>query len=261
MNPQPSCPPRRSVCFLDQFSLKLLALVSMTVDHTAAVLGRPVVGEFYQPMRAFGRLAFPIYCFLLVEGYYHTRDVKKYLGRLLLAAPLSELPFDLGLYRRFPAQRSNVMLTLALGLLTVLALDRGRKRLGEREQTLALPVLTLLCFAVLSVGMGAAERLQTDYSRGGVLLIALFYLFRGELWALLVTVPPVLLIFYSPLELWGAFALLPIALYSGRPGRRPGGRAGQWFFYLYYPLHLSVLTLVRSLVLHVPLELSWGALF
>lgn len=238
--------------FLSAFQLKLLALVTMTIDHAAAVLGAQTVGTYYQSMRAVGRLAFPIYCFLLVEGYFHTRDLKKYICRLGLVFCLSEVPFDLALYRRIPGPRSNVMLTLLLGLCTVLVLDRGRELLEQRDASPAAE--TVWCWAVISAGMGLAFYWQTDYRGGGVLLIVLFYLFRGEIWALLTTVPPVLLIFFSPTELWGALALLPIAQYSGEPGPRPGGKAGQWFFYLYYPLHLTVLALVRAAWFPVAVE-------
>lgn len=245
-------PTRRPWQVLDQFSLKLLALFTMTLDHTAAVLGRESLGSLYRPLRDAGRLAFPIYCFLLVEGYCHTRDLRRYLGRLLLWSAVSEIPFDLGIYHRFPAQKSNVMLTLALGLLTILALDRGEERIRSRTDADSFWPRVLLCLGVIGGGMAAAGYLHTDYSQGGVLLISLFFLFRGELWALLAAIPPVLLIYYNPQELWGLAALLPISLYSGRQGPRPGGRAGQWFFYLYYPLHLSVLVLIRILILPAP---------
>lgn len=251
-------PSLRPPALLSQFQLKLLALVSMTVDHTAAVLGRETVGTYYQTMRTAGRLAFPIYCFLLVEGYCHTRNVGKYLSRLMLAALLSEIPFELAAFSHFPCKHGSVMITLSLGLMTVLVLDRGRESLRRREASFAAE--TAFCWAVISALMGAAFFLHSDYRGGGILLIVLFFLFRGQLWALLMTVPPVLLIFYSPLELWGTLALVPLALYSGKPGPRPGGRAGQWFFYLYYPLHLSALVLLRTLVFHIPVTLELPAL-
>lgn len=261
---------------LSGLQLKLLALLTMTMDHAGAVLVR---GSLYRPLRDAGRLAFPIYCFLLVEGYLHTRDVKKYLGRLLFAFLLSELPFDAALYRSVPAPRRNVMLTLALGLVTVLVLDRvrgalwgrrpfpGREALCRKQGPPPLWLELPLCFAVISAGMRAAFWLQTDYRGGGVLLIVLFFVFREQKEALLLTVPPLLLVFYTPMELWGTLALLPIALYDpqkGRTARRASpqqpksrrGRALQWFFYLYYPAHLTVLALLRDLLLHTPVTLE-----
>jgi hypothetical protein len=236
---------------VNQLQLKLLALALMTLDHIGGVMGRDNLGTLYQPLRAVGRIAFPIYCFLLVEGFFHTRSLQKYLGRLLLAACLSEVPFCLGLYRRFPASRSNVMLTLVLGLMTVAVLDRGKTIFDSGEGD-SLLRQSLFQMAVVSVGMGAAFLLRTDYRGGGVLLIVLFYLFRGQLWAQLATMAPVMLVFYRPSELYALLALLPIALYSGEQGPRLKSRGAQWFFYLYYPLHLTVLVLLRSAVLHTP---------
>jgi hypothetical protein len=236
-----------------QLQLKLLALALMTLDHIGGVMGRKTLGTLYQPLRNVGRIAFPIYCFLLVEGFFHTRSLKKYLARLLLAFCLSEVPFCLELYRRFPASRSNVMLTLALGLMTVAALDRGKAFFDSKEGD-SLLHRTLFQMAVVSAGMGAAFLFRTDYRGGGVLLIVLFYLFRGNPWAQLATMAPSMLVFYRPDELYALFALLPLALYDGERGPRLRSRGAQWFFYLYYPLHLTVLVLIRSAFFPVPLE-------
>ena len=116
-------------------------------------------------------------------------------------------------------------------------------------------------------GKGETLLLRGTLDESGVLLIVLFFVFREQKEALLLTVPPLLLVFYTPMELWGTLALLPIALYDpqkGRTDRRASpqqpksrrGRALQWFFYLYYPAHLTVLALLRDLLLHTPVTLE-----
>ena len=119
-------------------SLKLIAVITMFIDHFGAtVMGQAVLrlpavkadAGLYQNMlllyrliRYIGRIAFPIFCFLLVEGFIYTRDVKKYAGRLLLFALLSEFPFDLALKQGVFAPRSqNVYFTLFFGLLAMAA--------------------------------------------------------------------------------------------------------------------------------------------
>ena len=95
--------------------LKLIAVISMLIDHTSAVILEQIPGleapAFF--MRIIGRAAFPIYCFLLVEGFYHTRSRAKYAGRLFLFALISEVPFDLAFSRRmWDFSSNNVFFTL-----------------------------------------------------------------------------------------------------------------------------------------------------
>ena len=102
--------------------LKVIAVVSMLIDHTSAVILEQIPGleapAFF--MRIIGRAAFPIYCFLLVEGFYHTRSRAKYAGRLFLFALISEVPFDLAFSRRmWDFSSNNVFFTLLFGLLVI----------------------------------------------------------------------------------------------------------------------------------------------
>lgn len=108
-------------------TLKWIAVISMLIDHTAevlinhnAALTDPIWAQIYVLMRGIGRIAFPIYAFLLVEGFLHTRDVKKYLARMLTFAVVSEIPFDLAVFHTpFYWGYQNVFFTLFLGLLAL----------------------------------------------------------------------------------------------------------------------------------------------
>ncbi|MCD8051915.1 MAG: conjugal transfer protein TraX [Clostridiales bacterium] len=246
---------------INGFTLKLIALVTMTIDHIAMVL---LVGDApYWPMRIIGRIAFPIYCFLLVEGYFHTHSVRKYTLRLLLAAVVSDIPFDLAVDGFWPSWYSqNVMLTLAIGLVTVYLVDhsrgwvlalwnRGQKAPAEAQEG-EQPPLTLVQMALTGVlilafcwaGIWLADFCCTDYSGGGVLLILLFYFFRKRPVCLCIAVLVELTVYFGGIEIWGVVAMVPILLYNGQRGPNPGGKWGQWFFYAYYPLHLGVLVLI-----------------
>ncbi|MCD7757448.1 MAG: conjugal transfer protein TraX [Clostridiales bacterium] len=243
------------------FTLKLVALITMTIDHTAAVLG---CGALYAPMRIIGRIAFPIYCFLLVEGYFHTHSVRRYTLRLLIAAVVSDLPFDLAISGVWPNRYyQNVMLTLAIGLVTVWLVDHSRSWVlalwnrwqkdpagtqeGERPALIVgQKVLAWMLMAVFSVvGIWLADFCCTDYSGGGVLLILLFYFFRNKPVDLCIAVLVELTGYFGGVEIFGVVAMVPILLYNGQRGPNPGGKWGQWFFYAYYPLHLGVLVLVH----------------
>lgn len=101
-------------------ALKMLALVSMTVDHIALSLLDPTSGGWgYEAMRCFGRLAFPIFAFLIVEGYFHTKCLWKYMLALLVTSIISEIPWQL----LGNEGSHNVIFTLLLGIVAVFLVD------------------------------------------------------------------------------------------------------------------------------------------
>ena len=111
--------------------LKWIAVVTMLIDHFAAAVYWQLDGkeyEIYRILRYIGRIAFPIYCFLLVEGFFYTHNVKKYIGRCLVFALLSEIPFNMAIFGKvwYP-QGQNVYFTLTLGLCALVVLDKIRK--------------------------------------------------------------------------------------------------------------------------------------
>lgn len=243
--------------FLTSHDLRLLACATMLADHVAAslidwrmrvvpALAAQLVSWSYA-LHCIGRAAFPLFAFLLVEGFWHTHDRRRYLGRILVLAFVSEFPFDLalalwkhdmaaGVWWRWDHQ--NVLFTLALGLLAMWAIEslRNREGAGFSLVTVALSVgAVLACCA-------AAWLLRSDYSWYGVLAIVAGYvasrLERPWLTALAIAVT---LLLYSWTEAFGLLACVPCAFYNGRPGVRRG-RYGR---YLFYPVHLLVLGLLR----------------
>lgn len=206
---------------LTSYQLKWIAIISMVIDHIGAVL---FPGQMI--WRYVGRLAFPIFCFLLVEGFCHTRDVRLYLVRLLGFALISEIPYDItfhGEILEFEGQ--NVFFTLSLGLILMCLFAR----------CIEWPVKIA---AVLLV-MWLAVVLRTDYSFKGILLIAVFYLFREYLWVRLAGGAIWNFLWYGSVQGYGALAMIPVALYNGRQGKKM-----KYFFYAFYPVHLLVLFLI-----------------
>ena len=208
-------------------SLKVIAIVSMTIDH----LGLYMLGGddpasasvTYHLMRMVGRLAFPIFAFLLVEGYVHTHNIRRYIMNLLMAAIISDIPWMLlGGY-----DSHNVMFTLLLGLMAVSFIDRF-----WRNRLVTLTVISLI--GVL------AEWLQTDYSWRGIFLICVLFMFRDKpLLAFMFGLP-----FLMVYGLAGSAAgLMMPMLYSGQRGFATG-RVSKYFFYAFYPLHLMAIWLL-----------------
>ena len=218
---------------LSQEALKLIACLCMLADHIGAVF---VPGY---TLRIIGRIAFPIFCFLLVEGAAHTRSPKRYILRLAAGAVLAELPFDLLFYGRITWAHQNVMLTLLIGLAMVLwARKRGR---------------WLLPFCVCFF---AAELAGSDYGGWGVALIALFMVTAENKREILLQMVGMCLIFWLmdsasvrvfglsvSIQMFGVLSILPIWLYSGK--KWTSGKAVQWGFYLFYPVHLLILYLCK----------------
>ena len=222
---------------ITQEQLKLIAYASMLVDH---------IGYLFVPgyhLRAIGRLAFPIFCFLVAEGAHHTRSAGRYALRLGLWALITELPFDFFAYRGWNWRGQNVMFTLLLGFLAVQAIRK-------------LPADWLKIAAVAAAAL-LAEVLRTDYGSTGVWLVVLFYmgrehphrwilyLFGMALLFLQMDSPNVHILgpIYLPLQLFGTAAIVPILLYSGR--KAIAAPWVKWAFYLFYPVHMVLLRLLK----------------
>jgi hypothetical protein len=198
---------------LNTFALKIIAITSMLIDHVGAVLF-----PHLEWMRIVGRLAFPIFAYLLVEGFFYTKDVKKYMMRLGLFALISEVPFDLAFFGTpFVLVHQNVFFTLLCGLLTMIVF-----RYGE-ELTIAAPLKWFLCGIGVVLGAAVAEWLSTDYGAKGVLCIMVLYLFRKDRHM------QILAGCASFLWEWPAlFGFIPIACYNGRRGMKL-----KYFFYAF----------------------------
>ncbi len=209
---------------ISQEGLKIIACLSMLMDHIGVVLIPLTI------LRILGRLSFPLFCFLLAEGFRHTKNRRRYAFRLLLCGLMAELPFDLALSGGLCWQQQNVMLTLLIGFLTLW----GMETWGG-----ILP---------LAAGMLAAAIFRGDYGCAGVALVVLFHFSREEKrllpgMALCFILMPSQSLFLLglpiPVQIFGLLALLPIACYSGE--KRTNSRTVQWSFYLFYPAHLLVL--------------------
>ncbi len=239
----PSIP--RIAC-LNAFWLKVIAVSTMLVDHIGAVLF-PGTMMF----RYIGRIAFPIFVFLLVEGFLHTTNVRKYAIRLLIFALISEVPFDLAFYD-VPLEftHQNVFFTLLLGLLMLQCIRMMREHVFSPEIAIALEIVLLVAFALV------AGLLRTDYSIGGVLIIYCFYRFRSYHLFKYVLLGLIFYLLFGWIELPCLLAVIPLLLYNGERGFRRGngvysgqkrGPAYQlvrYAFYVFYPVHLLTLHLI-----------------
>lgn len=215
--------------------LKWIAIVTMLIDHTGAFLLEPAMVEglvsnqfsgLNMGVRLIGRLSFPLFTFLLVEGFTHTQNVKRYLMQLGIFGLVSEVPFDLakeGVLLDFTYQ--NIFFTLFIGLLTITLFDQFKEK-------------QYLRWLFLILGMVLAEVLQTDYGAFGIILIFIFYFFHADK-ELLNPIVALLLL----LQTTAIFAIIPIHLYNGKRGKQK-----KYFFYFFYPVHLILFFFIRFLL-------------
>ena len=233
--------------------LHVMGMAFMLCDH---LWGTVVPGNDW--LTCIGRIAFPIFAFLTVEGYFHTKNLKKYMGRLLLFAVLSEIPFNLAMGSSilYPMHQ-NVLWSFLMALLLICWNERVR-RSGKLWIRIVVGVVT----AALGYVVGLLT--MVDFYHAGILTVLVFYLFRGRKWWCFIG--QLLCLWYINLELLGGFtyefvlwgescsfarqglallALVPIWLYRGRQGHH--SRAFQLVCYGFYPLHLLILGLLKFL--------------
>lgn len=208
---------------MSSFHLKLLAMLSMLIDHIGAILFPQ-----YIVLRIIGRLAFPIYCFLLVQGYNHTSNLKKYFLRLGLFALLSEIPFDLALQKDiFDIKNQNIFFTLLIGLLAVHCYNYFK----YKKPIMIISIISLCILATI---------INCDYGAIGVLMILGFCIYKDKkvklvLWEGIVSLP-------AFLEFFGLLAFIPIFLYNSKKGYNI-----KYLFYMFYPLHLLILYFISNI--------------
>lgn len=223
--------------YLNSFQLKMIAICAMFIDHTMYTFF-PYVYE----LRTIGRLAFPIFAFLVAVGYDKTKSIISYMGRLLIFAFIAQIPYQKML--GFPGINPNVLFTLFFGLAAILVIEKGSVFFKA-----AGPVALILC----------AELMGFDHSAYGVMMvIALYYAKDSKLltslWISILTLLFSLQYIYlggiqSPgwyIVLFYLFTIPFILLFNGQKGL--SNKFTKWFFYVFYPAHIILLVILKSIL-------------
>ncbi len=220
---------------LDQTTLKLIAIVSMAIDHCGAVFFPQAIW-----MRLVGRIAMPIFCFFVAEGYRLSSDRPRYLLRMGIFALISEIPFDMALFEgRIGFEYQNVMWTFFFAILALMAYNKIKELVKGLPGRLlgALASIAIAFFAVL---------LSTDYSAYGVGLVLIFYVMyeKGLLAQNAVAALYQIATSGQSPQSYAVISAVPLMMYSGKKGK-----GFKWFFYSFYPLHLTIIWILRDYVL------------
>lgn len=235
--------------------LHIIAMAFMLCDH---LWGTVVPGNDW--MTCIGRLAFPVFAFLLVEGYFHTKNLKRYLLRLLAFAVISEIPFNLAIgSRAFYPIHQNVLWTFLISLLLIHWNERANNK-GNVFAQIVVGCASILSACIIGI------LTFVDYNHYGILTVLVFYFFRGRKWWCYLG--QLVCLWYINIEMMGGLgyalslfgkdfflsqqsfallALIPIWLYRGKQGHH--SKPFQYFCYAFYPAHLLILGLLKKLVL------------
>ena len=230
---------------MSSYILKIIGVITMLIDHT----GDAIVGHFSY-LNLIGRIAFPIFAYQAVQGYMHTKELKKHLYKLFIFALISQAPFTLFLSLFTTSFYLNIFFTLLLGLLALFFYDKSKNKV--------LGFFIVILFSILG------QIIKVDYQAFGILIIFVFYFFEHEFEIIfknskMLKYRKLLMIFSATLLCFGryipdiikfpnqighyllcglftSFALIFISFYNKKEGPK-----AKYFFYLFYPLHLLAL--------------------
>ena len=221
---------------LNAAQLKIIALISMLTDHLAVCFAELLPEWGYNVMRSVGRLAFPIFCFLIVEGFEKTSSRLKYCLRLLVFALISEVPYDMLMHRAwFYPYGNNIMFTLMLTVLVLWIVDVLQKK--------GTPGIIAALSIAIAAGV-AAYFLHLEYSWKCIAIAMLFYVAKNDDAVKYAGTACILLINTTITGLNAVFALSLIYLYNGKKGKTQ-----KYFFYIFYPVHILALGIVKCFLI------------
>ena len=216
--------------------LKYIAFASMFIDHFNKAIITPFLtgtGPMVIITTIFdilGRIAFPIFAFMVVEGFFKTKSQWKYLRNLLIFAVISEIPYDMFQSAEFVNTWSqNILWGLALGLFTIMVIDKLKEKIKKRPLWI---FVSLLIVALSSLG---SMLISSDYEYYAIIIIYLYYIFYDK--RLVASGIGYLVIIK---EIYAILGFTTVLLYNGEKGKQ-----NKIFNYLFYPVHLLISGTIR----------------
>ncbi len=237
---------------LTSFWLHIIAMMFMLCDH---LWGTVIPGNDW--LTCIGRLSMPIFAFMIVEGYFHTKSLKKYVSRLLVFAVISEIPFNLAMGSRlFYPIHQNILWSFLISI--------GLIHLNEKVKEKRIWLRIIVGLSTVLAGFISGLVTMVDYYHAGIMTVLTFYFFRERKWWNCIF--QIICLWYINTELLGGlgyeinilgktfffvrqgiavFSLVPIWLYHGRQGHH--SKVFQYICYFFYPVHLLVLGLIKMI--------------
>ncbi len=228
---------------LNRNHIKLIALVTMLIDHICLILQPTLPYWAYLLLRTIGRISFPLFAYFVSEGFYYTKSKGKYALKLFIFGLISQMPFYL-----------NIMFTFLISILFMWLFDKLFRENNGINKSLYVTISILLLFLI---EMLSAIKITTDYSSYGILITLMFYIFKNQkikslVWfaVLVITNLSLGLLYSKTIEyelFFVAFQLLAIPLLLIYNGKK-GNINLKYVFYWFYPLHLIMLYIIKIII-------------
>lgn len=229
---------------MTSFSLHILAMIAMLCDHIYKV---GILN--YEWLTYIGRISFPIFAFMIVEGYFKTKNIKNYVFRLFIFALISEIPFNLMVNNSiFYLEKQNVLWTFLIGIGLIWIIEKTKNK-----QWIIRELIFCLIFW-LSILLGIT--IKADYGFIGIFTLLIFYFFRKKdylsfsIQLLLLYILNVIImnkLYSAPQQSFALLSLIPIWLYDGRQGYY--NNYIKYIYYSFYPLHLIILIIIYNFLI------------
>ena len=237
---------------LNAYWVKFIAMIAMLLDHFAHIaiilpINLNTATSLATAMNVVGRVTMPVMCYFIAEGYHHTSSLKKYFLRLIVFAIISQIPYylwNVGLqtyfidFLKYSVFHMNVIYTLTMGLLAL--------TIAKSKTNTVLKLLGMFAAVILTK--------YSDWGIYGVLWVLVFGIFHGDfkmqaVWFGAISIIRCLVKYTNnthafALQLCTLLALPLLYLYNGERGRK-----SKYGFYIFYPLHLLILAIIRYLVI------------
>lgn len=226
-------------------ALKLIAVIAMVIDHIAWAF-IPFNSIAGQIMHVIGRLTAPIMCFMIAEGYYKTHNVKKYAQRLGLFTLISHIPYTYFHTGKFEIiSTTSVIFPLFMGLIALIVRDNPKYETSVKNM-----IILLICLVSMFGDWGGIAVVwilifgSRHYSRKTQMQY--FCVSTAIMIVLNIIFNAVYGCWYNNLFQLGIFLAVPLLINYN--GIRRSGKSYKWFFYIFYPAHLLILSIVRVIV-------------
>ena len=250
----------RNIKGISTYMIKIIAVLFMVIDHIGVAFSGTILHDSYLVFRYIGRVSFPLFAFLLVEGVKYTKNKWKYLRNMLIFTIISEIPFDLLFYGWQDRSKGiNVFATLTIGLFGMIIVEYLIEKWKNKKVRYIIPIIAIIVFVPLCF---IANHFNTDYAGMGPLLIFMLYVFqkwgkhiikKGNQRTLNIFASVAIIgwmVLYDVLageisELYGILAIVPILFYNGTKGSY---KISKWVFYIFYPAQMLFLYLFNYFV-------------